>query len=160
MGSTEMYFKCLYVSSALILGEYPHFQDCGIQLASVSNLFIFNKSHPVSQNTFISYCPFSLPYYVATTTFLYTCYLGAMWLIQIRGALYRHFLPTLIGVLHFCKLNLTYLWKAGFDVQLLPSVGCALYLHFLFWPILLIKIDNVEYYSALLKSHKVLGFVI
>lgn len=105
--TTEMDFTCLYVFCALILDEYPHFQNCRTQLLfCLQSLQLQQITPSVSPNTFISYCPFSLPHCVPAATSLCACYLGTKWLFQMlmKCPVCGHNpLPTLIGGLHFCK---------------------------------------------------------
>ena len=72
IGTTTMNFKYLYVSSALILGEYLHFQDWRTRLHfCVQFLQPLQQVTPsVTQNTVILYCPYSLPCYVAASSSL------------------------------------------------------------------------------------------
>ena len=85
----------------------------------------------VTQNTVTSYCPFSFRCYVAASSSL--C--AAPWCyVTISNAhehpfRRRYLLPTLTGVLHFCKSSLARMQKAWFDVLVLPSVvSVAIYM--------------------------------
>lgn len=132
MCSAEMYFKCLYVSSALILGEYAHFQDRGIQLVSVSNLFLQQVTSCVSEyfHLILSLLITILcSNYHIRIRLLYWCYVTNSNTHEVPSI--DIFYPPWLGVCISASYNFTWKWKAGFDVQLLPSVGCELDLHLL-----------------------------